>query len=138
MAGSPAGQATPPSEVTASEESTLSQRPGPLHLFRGPKRTHLCSTNPLQGGLYYITKGHCAVKNSDDGYCIKNLAHGDCFGESELIKSVDYTFFGDIIAEDDVECFFLPRNCFHKIPYYEQLIMRQSLMTRGDISMLAF
>jgi len=76
--------------------------------------------NALEGGLYYISKGHCVVQNKDDGHCSKTLTQGDFFGESELIKSVDYTFFGEIIALGDVECWYLPQEHFNKIPYFEQ------------------
>ena len=69
--------------------------------------------------MYYISEGHCLVRNAADGYCPKTLTKGDFFGESELIKGVDYTFFGEIVAKSDVQCWHLPIEHYGKIPYFE-------------------
>jgi len=70
--------------------------------------------------MYYISKGQCVVRNQSDGRIARTLGQGDIFGESELIKCVDFTFFGDVIAVNDVECWCLPIQHFGKIPYFEQ------------------
>jgi len=75
--------------------------------------------------MFYISKGHCCIVNKDDGYQSRVLGSGDFFGESELIKCVDFTFFGDIIAQDDVECWCLPHEYYDKIPYFEQNLMQE-------------
>lgn len=62
----------------------------------------------LQVGFYFITKGTAAVRNHDDGYVAKKLTQGDYFGESDPLKVVGYTFFGEIVADsDDLECWFI-------------------------------
>jgi len=85
----------------------------------GADHERKCLSNALKGGLYYISEGHCLVRNTGDWYCPKTLTRGDFFGESELIKCVDYTFFGEIVAKGDVQCWYLPIEHYSKIPYFE-------------------
>ena len=67
---------------------------------------HDTRSQPL--GFYFIIKGYANVVNPDDGFIAKRLKQGDYFGESDLLKSVGYSFFGDIIADsDDFECWYI-------------------------------
>ena len=69
----------------------------------------------------------------------KRLRHGDYFGEADLLHTVGYTFFGDIIADsDDLECMHIPYEKFMKVPLYEQMEMRNFSITRKDIAMISF
>ena len=93
----------------------------------------------MQEGLYFITKGCCIVRNHDDSYCSKKLKQGDFFGESDLLKCIGYTFFGEIVADsDDVECWFIAADEFWKIPLFEQVHMKEKALGRRDILMLSF
>lgn len=79
-----------------------------------------CPTSRCENGLYFITNGRCVIKNHDDGYISKHLHQGDYFGEGDSLKVIDYTFYGEIIADsDDVECWFIPVGEFWKIPLFE-------------------
>ena len=69
----------------------------------------------------------------------KILKQGDFFGESDLLKNIGYTFYGDIVASsDDLECWFIPKKNFSKIPLYEQIHMKENAKCRRDILMLSF
>ena len=58
--------------------------------------------------------------NPDDGYVAKRLKQGDYFGESDLLKAVGYSFFGNIIADsDDLECWFIKMKDLSRIPAFE-------------------
>ena len=59
--------------------------------------------------MYLIISGHCIIKNHDDNFESKILIKGDYFGDSDILKCVGYSFFGDIYAHSDsVECWFIP------------------------------
>ena len=50
-----------------------------------------------------------------------------------------YTYFGDIFAEsEEVECIFIDKEKFNRIPAFEQLLMKQYCISRDDIQMLAY
>jgi hypothetical protein len=79
------------------------------------------------------------IRNHDDGYVSKSLHQGDYFGESDCLKVLGYTFYGEIVADsDDVECWFIPAGDFWKIPLFEQLTMKEVASSRRDILMLSF
>ena len=61
------------------------------------------------GGIFIITKGSCEIVNRKDNYKSGFLFSGDYFGESEVFKLPDLTYFGDIYAtnQQDVEVIFL-------------------------------
>lgn len=60
------------------------------------------------------------IRNRDDGIVAKKLKQGDYFGESDLLKSIGYQFFGEIVAaSDDLECWFIPFKEFSRIPLFE-------------------
>ena len=74
----------------------------------------------LDVGFYFITKGYAAVRNHDDGFMAKKLMQGDYFGESDPLKVVGYTFFGEIVADsDDLECWFIRKDQWRRIPLFE-------------------
>ena len=90
-------------------------------------------------GLFLIIDGSAVVRNTDDGFVNKKLKQGDFFGESDLLHTVGYTFFGDIIAESEVvEVLFIPSEKFSKIPLYEQVEMRRICQARKDLQMLIY
>ena len=96
-------------------------------------------SSQCEGGLYLIKQGYCAVRNHDDGFQAKRLNQGDFFGESDLLKCVGYSFFGEIVADsDDVECWFIPQEKFAKIPLFEQMHMKTLAESRRDVVMLGF
>ena len=86
-----------------------------------------------------ITNGYAWVRNTDDQYNAKKLRQGDFFGESDILKTVGYTFFGEIVADsDDFEVNFISADQFWKIPLFEQVFMKQHSKARKDIIMLTF
>ena len=71
-------------------------------------------------GLFYIVKGSCIVRNKEDRFEGKIIREGDFFGEGDLLKCVDYTFFGEIVAQSEqVEVLYIGEDDFHKIPIFE-------------------
>ena len=66
------------------------------------------------------------------------MKKGDFFGESEALKSIGFAFFGDIVAAETVECFFIPQDEFMKIPTYEKNQIKQYAEQRADIKRLGF
>ena len=79
-----------------------------------------------RGGLFFIAKGSCSIRNKDDQFVSKTIRAGDFFGEGDLLKCVDYTFFGEIVAaSSQVEVLYVSEEDFHKIPAYEHHAMRE-------------
>lgn len=75
--------------------------------------------------------------NRDDNYCFQILKKGDFFGESDILKCIDFSFFGNIVAETPkVQCLFIPREEFLKIPKFERTQIKKYAENRGDIQML--
>ena len=88
-------------------------------------------------GFYLINDGTCRVVNHDDQYSFQILKKGDFFGEAEILKTVDFCFFGDIIAHSPtVECLFIPAAEFKKIPQFEQILIKKYAENRQDINIL--
>lgn len=88
-------------------------------------------------GFYLINDGTCRVVNHDDQYSFQILKKGDFFGEAELLKTVDFCFFGHIIAQSPtVECMFIPASEFKKIPQFEQILIKKYAENRQDINIL--
>jgi hypothetical protein len=72
--------------------------------------SHCCSHDKkinFEDGFYLVLEGHCIVRNHDDKYVSKRLSRSDFFGESDMLKTVGFDFFGDIIAESQVKCYFI-------------------------------
>lgn len=109
---------------------------------KGPAALVHCCDAPArrcENGFYFITQGSCQVRNHDDGYCAKKLKQGDYFGEGDLLRTVGYTTFGEIVADsDDVECWFVACDDFWMIPLFEQMHMKGLAQARRDILMLSF
>ena len=60
------------------------------------------------------------MRNTEDQFLGKVIREGDFFGEADLLKCVDYTFFGDIVAESDsVDVLYIGEEDFNKIPIFE-------------------
>ena len=88
-------------------------------------------------GFYLLTNGKCRVVNHDDDYCFQELTNGHFFGEAEMLKTVDFCFFGNIVADsDDVECMFIPAKDFMKMPNYERVLIKKYAESRSEINML--
>ena len=92
-----------------------------------------------KSGFYLITKGKCKVLNHDDKYYCKSLQGGDYFGESDILKSIGFEFFGDIYVEsDDFECLFIAKDDFMKLPLFELMGIRDHATSRDVIKMLGY
>ena len=71
-------------------------------------------------GMFLIETGTCHVIHKYDGFNSRELRRWDFFGESELLKVVGYSYFGDIVAvSDEVRILFISNANFKKIPVYE-------------------
>lgn len=72
-------------------------------------------------GVFIINKGSWEVINRKDNYTVAFLFKGDYFGESEVIKIPDYTYFGDIYAcpHQDVDIIMLSYEAMKRIPFFE-------------------
>jgi len=51
------------------------------------------------------------------------VSRGDYFGEACLFRQQDLTYFGDIVAETDLQCMTVSRKAFLRIPIHEQKII---------------
>ncbi len=83
---------------------------------------HCChddAKNSVDEGFYLMLEGICKVTNHEDGYCSKRLKRSEFFGESDILKIIGFDFFGDVVAETDVKCYFISRDHFNKIPLFE-------------------
>jgi hypothetical protein len=99
----------------ATKKSTVVERV--VHpLFKKNKISF--NTDPT--GVQVILNGIGKVINRADNYEVWKLYKGDSFGECEILKTPDWSYFGDIYAETNVEWLFLSYAQFQKIPYYEQ------------------
>lgn len=81
-----------------------------------------CSLNSFDSevdGVYIILKGVCHVTNRADKYEVCKLYKGDSFGECEMLRICDPTFYGDIYAESEVHIMYLTYENFQKIPLFE-------------------
>ena len=78
-------------------------------------------------GIYIINKGVWKVINRKDNYTWWELFKGDCFGESEIINFIDWTYFGDVYAKSDVDVMFISYENIKKIPYFEFESMLKSV-----------
>ena len=88
--------------------------------------SHCCSHDKIEvdEGFYLILEGSCIVRNHDDGFWSKKLKRSDFFGESEILKIIGFDFFGDIIADTDLNCQFISKDNFNKIPLFEKQMIK--------------
>lgn len=70
-------------------------------------------------GLFIISKGSWEIRNRKDNYSVGYLFKGNYFGESEILKIIDASYFGDIYASNnqDLEILFLPYEAMKRIRF---------------------
>ena len=70
-------------------------------------------------GLFIISKGSWEIINRKDNYNVGYLLKGNYFGESEILKIIDATYFGDIYASQnqDLEILFLSYEAMKRIRF---------------------
>lgn len=88
-------------------------------------------------GFFLITQGKCLVVNQEDGYCFQQLMNGHFFGEADVLKTIDFSFFGDIVADsEEVRCLYMTSKEFMTLPAYERILIKRFAEKRSEISML--
>lgn len=104
------------------------------------KMGHCCHHDKIevQEGFYLILDGSCIVRNHDDKYVCKKLKRSDFFGESDILKIIGFDFFGDIITETPIVCYFISKDNFNKIPLYEQNMIKKYAESREVIKLLSY
>ncbi|CAI2379008.1 unnamed protein product [Moneuplotes crassus] len=78
-------------------------------------------------GVYIVSDGICVCKNRSDNFEVTKLVRGDYWGEGSILTRKDFTEYGDIFAETQVELMWIPINEFKQLNVYELFIM----MTQG-------
>ncbi|KAL4431885.1 hypothetical protein ABPG74_012697 [Tetrahymena malaccensis] len=77
-------------------------------------------------GFYIVREGICELE-TPTGWLDYKLSEGDYFGESLMFNTLNVNRFGRIKAKSEkVECYFLPRLYFEKIPLLDKNIMQSN------------
>ena len=66
------------------------------------------------------------------------MTRTDFFGISDLLKIIGFDFFGDIIADTDLKCYFISSHNFNKIPLFEKQMIKNYAMAREAIKLLSY
>lgn len=72
-----------------------------------------------------------------DSYSFQTLMNGHFFGEAEMLKCIDFTYFGDIVVDSpEVTVLYISTEDFLTIPLYERNMIKKFADQRSEISML--
>lgn len=52
-------------------------------------------------GIYILNEGTCKIVHILDGLEAKELKRGDIFGECDLLKTIGYNYYGDIVVSSE-------------------------------------
>jgi len=99
------------------------------------------ATLPKQSdGLYILLQGNANIVNQHDGAVLKKLEPYDGFGIGRFLSCTGYSFFGDLVAEgkpgDKIICLFVPKEAFHRIPFFDWYKVREATYKMKTIDRL--
>ncbi len=82
-------------------------------------------------GIYFILEGHIQVVNRSDKYVLATIFKGEYFGESSILRTVGYEYYGDLLIGDKgLKLMFIPRNVFMELPIHERLKLKDIAASR--------
>lgn len=109
--------------ITISKLESIDQKSLDVHASNiDTPRNYSDSVNSFDEpweGLFIISKGSWEIRNRKDNYSVGHLVKGNYFGESEILKIIDATYFGDIYASQhqDLEVLFLSYEAMKRIRF---------------------